>query len=171
MRDALSRREGNYQKWLGEAKKENCPAILLELAAALDDLGDYHNSKSIAEHCRKRAAEEQGKIDAENDRQRIIAEQKRKAQQKRIETITIISAMTVLLVLAITLLVSKVIIPWIDYRSAVTLIENGQYEEAIAAFEMLGDYKDAKEQTNTLARFAFRVSKSADLLLSSAYAL
>ena len=30
------------------------------------------------------------------------------------------------------------------YQQAVTLRENGQYEEAIAAFEKLGDYSDAE---------------------------
>ena len=33
-----------------------------------------------------------------------------------------------------------------EYNSAVMLAESGKYEEAIAAFELLGDYNDSKEQ-------------------------
>ena len=149
--DGLSRREANYRGWLKKAKQETHPEILLELAAAFDDLGEYQDSKNLAEHCRKRAADEQAKIDAENERQRVIAEQKRKAQQKRIKTVSIVAAAAIVLVAVVSALVTKVIIPGNAYKEAVALMENGAYQEAMVAFDALGAYKDSKDKKEECA--------------------
>lgn len=144
--DGLARREKDYRNWLEQAKKENDPNALKKLAQSFAGLGDYQDSRNLAEHCRKRASEEQAKIDAENERQRVIAEQKRKAQQKKIKTVSIVAAAAIVLVAAVSILVTKVIIPGNAYKEAETLLANGQYEEAIAAFEALGDFQDNTER-------------------------
>lgn len=46
-----------------------------------------------------------------------------------------------------------------DYKNAVSLYESGQYEEAIAAFEALGDYKDSADRI-----VACQLGMAADLL-------
>ena len=144
--DGLTRREKDYENWLEQAKKETNPDTLKKLVQNFAGLGEYKDSKNLAEHCRKRAAEEQAKIDAENERQRVIAEQKRKARQKRNKTIAIVVATCIALAVTVPLLVTKVIIPGNAYKEAVALMENGQYGEAIVAFEALGDFKDSVER-------------------------
>ncbi|MBP3685368.1 MAG: TIR domain-containing protein [Oscillospiraceae bacterium] len=144
--DGLARREKDYQNWLEQAKKETEPDTLKKLAVNFAGLADYKDSRNLAEHCRKRAADEQAKIDAEKERQRAAAEQKRKARQKRNKRIAVTTAACVVLVVAVTLVVTKVVIPGNAYKEAVALMENGQYGEAIVAFEALGDYKDSAEK-------------------------
>ena len=147
--DSISRREKDYQTWLEQAKTETEPKFLRDLADAFVSLYGYKDSKNLAEHCRKRAADEEAKLDAERERQRVIAEQKRKAQQKRNKTIGMIAVACVMLVIAITLVVTQSVIPGNHYEAAAALAENGQYEEAIAAFEALGNYKDSVQRVES----------------------
>jgi len=148
--NGLARREQDYEAWLAQAKKETSPDNLKKLADNFTSLREYKDSKNLAEHCRKRASDEQAKIDAENERQRLIAEQKRKAQQKRNKRIAVIAAACIVLVVIVSMVMTNIVIPGNDYKAAMTLKENGQYEEALLAFEALGDYKDAAEQVEIL---------------------
>ena len=140
--DGLTRREKDYENWLEQAKKETNPDTLKKLAQNFAGLGEYKDSRNLEEHCRKRAAEEQAKIDAENERQRVIAEQKRKARQKRNKTIVA----SIVLVVTVSLIVTKVVIPGNAYKNAIELMDAGNYVEAIDAFEALGNYQDSQEQ-------------------------
>ena len=144
--DGLARREKDYQNWLSQAKTETVPSHLLLLAENFVGLGVYQDSKNLAEHCRKCAAEEQAKIDEEKERQRVIAEQKRKAQQKRKKTITVIAATCVMLILVVALVFMKVIIPSKAYKEAEALLAQGDTNGAAEAFAELGDFKDAQER-------------------------
>ena len=60
--------------------------------------------------------------------------------KKRILSIAIPA---VIAVVAIFLVVTKVVIPNSNYNAAVELMNSGEYEQAIAAFEALGGYKDS----------------------------
>ena len=144
--DGLERREKEYQNYLRIAKNEENIDQLKQAEIFFRNNRAYKDSKNLIEHCQKRIADEQAKIDAENERQRVIAEQKRKAQQKRNKTIAMIAAACAVLAVAVVLLVTQVIIPGNAYKEAVALMENGQYEEAIVAFEVLGDFKDSVEK-------------------------
>lgn len=65
--------------------------------------------------------------------------------------------MVVLIVVCVVLLVTQVIMPlntYMKYRKAVSLMEQGSYEEAIAAFESLGTYKDADSRKSELEKMA-----------------
>lgn len=48
------------------------------------------------------------------------------------------------------LFVTKYLIPQHDYRSAQTLLEAGNREEAIEGFQALGDFRDSKERAQTI---------------------
>lgn len=63
------------------------------------------------------------------------------AEKKKlsIAIVAIIAVITIALVI-------KFVIPYINYNSAVSLMEDGKYEEAIAAFEAMGDYKDSVDK-------------------------
>lgn len=71
------------------------------------------------------------------------AEKKESKKRKKIAAIIIPA---VIICIAAFVLYSKVLVPSRNYNHAVTLLEDGQYESAIAAFEALGDYKDSAEQ-------------------------
>ena len=161
--NGLVRREKDYGNWLEQAKKETNPDTLKKLVQNFAGLGEYKDSRNLAEHCRKRAAEEQAKIDAENERQRMIAEQKRKAQQKQNKKIAVISAAAVVLAIVVALITTKIIIPANNYKEAETLLENGKTAEAAMAFGVMGDYKDARERSfEVWSKTASRETVSAD---------
>ena len=144
--DGCARREADYQKWVAIAKTSSDVEQLRDIGERLNGLADYADSKQYAALCRKRADEEQAKLDAEAERQRMSAEQKKKAQQKKNKTIAIIAAAAAVVVIVAALLVTKVVIPNAKYNDAVALMEAGEYEAAIAAFEALGGYKDSEDR-------------------------
>ena len=148
--DAISRREKDYQTWLEQAKTETEPKFLRDLADAFVSLYGYKDSKNLAEHCRKRAADEQAKIDAENNRLCLLAEQKRKAQQKRMKIIVILAAACIVLAVVMTLVVAKVVIPQNQYKQAETLLAEGDIHGAAIAFYAIGDYQDSQERSSEL---------------------
>ena len=142
----LRRREEAYCAWLEKSRSETSPNILSGLAEAFTGLGDYKDSRKLAEHCRKRAAEERAKIDTETARQKAIAEQKRKEATAKKKKLAVVIVVIIVVVVAAALLMTKVIIPGNAYKKAESLLANGQYEEASAAFEALGGYKDSQQR-------------------------
>ncbi len=83
-----------------------------------------------------------------NSRVDEIVEEKniKKAQTKKgMKRAGLIAAIAALCV-AVVLLTINVFIPSAKYNKALAKVENGEYMEAIATFEELGDYKDSSEQ-------------------------
>lgn len=82
------------------------------------------------------------------------ADQKEKQAQadkaKKVKTtkIAVIAAVATVVIIAAIIVISQVIVPSGNYNSAVTLMNEGKYEEAIAVFEGLGDYKDSSAKIN-----------------------
>lgn len=144
--DGQARREADYQGWLAAAKDEYNPQMLRKLAADFSGLGDYRDSRNLAQHCEKRAEEEQGRLDAEAEKQSLLAEQKKKERQKKNKTIAIIAAAAVAIVIIAKLVVTKAIIPGSHYKAAEELLAAGDYAGAVEAFGALGAYKDAPER-------------------------
>lgn len=137
--DGLTKREADYQSWLESAKNACRPQELLDLAKQFDGLAGYKDSKALAEHCRKRAEEELA-------RQKAIAEQKRKRATAKKKKLAVGIVVVLAVVVAAALLVTKVIIPENAYKKAESLLASGEFEEASAAFEALGGYKDSQQR-------------------------
>ena len=75
------------------------------------------------------------------------AEEKQKQESARKKrTMKIAAAVLVVIACAIAWCIPNVIIPNNKYQQAVALRENGQYDDAIAAFKALGNYGDAATQ-------------------------
>lgn len=144
--DGLCRREADYRSWQEKAKTETSPYVLRDLEKHFSALGDYEDSKNLAEHCRKRAAEEQVRVDAENERQRLIAEQKEKARRKRNKALVVGFLAVFVLAAAASMLFTKVIIPERTYKKAIALRDSGDYMGAVRTFREIPHYKDVKEQ-------------------------
>jgi len=68
------------------------------------------------------------------------------AAKKKTVKVLMVVVSAVCAVIAVTLLTTKVIIPNNQYNKAVSLMDAGKYEEAIAAFEAMDGYKDSAEQ-------------------------
>ena len=88
-----------------------------------------------------------------SERQRMLEKKKREAQKKRKKIIAIIVLVCIVLAVAVTLVVTKVIIPGKYYEAALVLEESGQYEDAAQlamAFGKAGNYKDARERSFAL---------------------
>ena len=79
---------------------------------------------------------------------RQAAEEKAAADAKRKKTAKIlkIAIPAVCAVIAIAALVKFIVIPTVKYNGAVSLMNAGQYEEAISAFEAMEGYKDSAQK-------------------------
>lgn len=111
---------------------------------------------------------------------RLCAEQKKRAEEatrlagqkarekaakaKKHMIIGAVAVAVIVLALVIVMVVTKVIIPAARYSEAEKLRDEGNYDAAIAVFEVLGYYKDAPEQiaqARTLKREAEEEAKNA----------
>lgn len=92
-------------------------------------------------------------LKAERD-QRLAAEQKKAAekkaaaaeQAKKTKKIAMIAAPIIIVAIVAVVLISNSLKQSSAYNAAVALAEAGQYDEAIAAFVGLGDYKDSADK-------------------------
>lgn len=90
----------------------------------------------MQKRCDERVAkEEQQKKEAE----------KAAAKAKKKKAIIAGAIGAVAAVVAGVVIIIQVVIPSVKYNSAVKLLESGQYDEAVAAFEAMGDYKDSAD--------------------------
>ncbi len=122
----------------------------------------------------RRLAEERAAREAAEQK---AAEERAAAQAKAKKTKKALAVTLPILLLLVAgfFLATKVLIPNSRYQKALELAEAGQYEEAIAAFEALGDYKDAPEQiertraAQTEARNAEAYAKALELAEAGQY--
>lgn len=133
----LRLQEEKYQQALALQNKGTENA--LEKAISLfTELGDFKDSTERIIACQNRIVQEK-------------AFEKETAQKKkRYKMLGIFAGTAAALVIVIALLATKVIIPEMQnrdaYQNAEALFENGQYDDAIDAFTLLGEYKDASDR-------------------------
>lgn len=121
----------------------SCGSDRERLLAALDiKTLRAHADEFAAEKVRK--AEEKAKRAAEAARLAAEERERRKKQLAKVRKWLAIAAAAAAVLVAALLVTTKVIIPNSKYNTAVKLLEEEKYDEALAAFEELGDYKDAK---------------------------
>lgn len=77
---------------------------------------------------------------------RNAEEKERKAKERKNKRLTVAFVLVVLIACVVGWFVVTRVIPNNKYQRAVALRENGQYDDAIAAFAELGDYSDAAQQ-------------------------
>lgn len=97
------------------------------------------NGYRDVEELRKQA--EQRRKECEN-----AEEKERKAKERKNRRLTVAFVLVVLIACVVGWFVVTRVIPNNKYQRAVALRENGQYDDAIAAFAELGEYSDANEQ-------------------------
>ena len=122
--DAANRREQYYQDIVTRMRSVSSVSDYESIIKELNKLENYKDCHTLAEQCRK-------KIEAKTK------------QRKKLTAIAIAAAIACL---AFVILLTQVIIPNSKYNAAIELIESGEYEEAITAFEALGGYKDSADK-------------------------
>lgn len=138
LQDAENVRENAYNdavKAMQEAGRSSYKWREAVQKLAREGLNGYRD----VEELRKQA--EQRRKECEN-----AEEKQRQESARRKKTLTIAAVVVVMIACAIAWCIPNVIIPNNKYQQAVALREEGQYDDAIAAFAELGDYGDTKTQ-------------------------
>ena len=111
-----------------------------------------HQDEPLCHSCQKKAAHlaalDLERLKTERDA-RLKAEQKKaaaKVRTKKATKIAMIAAPIIVVAIAAGMLISDNIQKNSAYGDAMELMDAGNYEEAITAFESLGNYKDSEEQ-------------------------
>ena len=152
-----------------EAACHRCGLCLADLLAV--DMGELKAARDAR-------LEEEARLAAEKaEAERLAAEKKaeaerlareeadRKAAERAAKTKKLLKILLPALAACIALVVIliKVLAPVSDYRKAVKMMEDGKYDEAIAAFEIMGDYKDSRHMiVQTLHNKACEQAKRGD---------
>ena len=136
---AKTKQEQDYQNACEMQNQAKEPEKFEEAASYFERIGDYQESRTRAEACKKEAAELR-------EKNRVAEEKAKEARKKRNRILGGVIAAGIAIAVAVTFLVQNVIIPAYDYNKALALMENGKYSEAITAFKAMGEYKDASEK-------------------------
>ena len=130
---------------------EDIPQALDKLHADAQKREDAEKARITAEY-RKFLTETEAKLEEEHPQRLKEAEEARKAEADRqrkakaAEKKIAIVAGIATAVIALALVIVNVIIPAVNYSKAEKLLAAGDYDNAIAAFAALGDYRDAAEK-------------------------
>ena len=135
-------REKEYQEWYTKAQTEHNTYLLKQLASRFERLGDYQDSRAMADFCRNRVKEEEAAEKEEEERQSrlYVQRQERAARRKKVIRITLV----VLLLLAIAgyFLAMKVIVPALQHQQARNYLNAGDYDTGYAMLEDLGKHDE-----------------------------
>lgn len=141
-------RQIHYEQLVRTARKYRDIKILTETANEFERLGDYENSREMAEYCRKRITEEKAKRNAESKVRDIDKERIAKGKKWYHIKLAMLNLSVVALVVVLTLLGNKLLKRPI-YNRAESLMSEGKYEEAIFYLEKAGRYKNSEELLET----------------------
>lgn len=114
-----------------------------------EQIPDWKDSRQQIGLCRKKIEELKEKAEAdrlEKLRQRELEYKEQEEFQKRFKKLAIISALLIVVILSALILLNYVIIPNSRYNRAVKLMEAGDYQNAIFAFQVLDGYRDSDEK-------------------------
>ena len=139
---------GETAEKLRAAKERLFSALRENIQRAKEE--DEKAKQALQENYRKFLADADDKafqlrVDAEAVHLRAIEAKKRAAKRKKI---TAVIATVTIVAIATVFIVTEVVIPGNKYDEALNMVENGQYEEAMAVFGELktAGYKDSAEQ-------------------------
>lgn len=138
LQDAENVRENAYNdavKAMQEAERSSYKWREAIQKLAREGLNGYRDVEELRKQAEQRRKE---CVNAE--------EKERKAKERKNKRLTVAFVLVVLIACVVGWFVVTRVIPENKYQKAWTLRENGQYDDAIAAFAELGDYSDAAAQ-------------------------
>lgn len=140
----LEEQERLYQRAIS-LLNNNDPSGALPL---LETLGDHRDSAALYRRI-KAELDEQERLREQEAREAAAAEELRAKKTSKIRKIAVRAAAVAAGVIAVTaaaVVIGNNVRMSQDYAHAVELRDNGEYDEAAAAFLRLGNYSDAEEQ-------------------------
>lgn len=135
-------REKEYQEWYTKAQTEHNTYLLKQLASRFERLGDYQDSRAMADFCRNRVKEEEAAEKEEQERQSRLYEQRQKRAARRKKVIRITLVVLLLLAAAGYFLATKVIVPALQHQQARNYLNAGDYDTGYAMLEDLGKHDE-----------------------------
>ena len=144
--EAQNRREQRYQSAVSLMKSAGDVPAYEKARDALKAMNGYKDSNDLAAKCQKEIDRLNEEKRQEEERQAAIRKKEAERAAKKKKTITAIVAAVAVVCIAAFFVVTKVIIPNNNYNAAVALMDSGDYEAAINAFEAMDGYKDSAEQ-------------------------
>ena len=136
-REEIKRKEDIYsraEKCMRLGTVEGCNSAI----RLYESIPGYRSSAAQISECRRKIEEIKAK---EAARQVAVEKAKKKAKK-----IAIIAAPIVCVCIAFVIVLTTFIIPNNKYNAAIELMDNKEYEEAIASFEALDGYKDSADK-------------------------
>lgn len=133
-----------YAKLLYQARNYRDIKVLTKTAEEFDKLGDYQNSREMAEFCRKRISEEQTKRNAETEMRKVQDRYKDRARKINMFKMILLAVGVVGLVILITV-TTNILTKGPTYNQAQSLMAEGQYEDAIFWLKRINGYKDSED--------------------------
>lgn len=110
----------------------------------LEIISGWKDSGELIDYCKQKI--EELKIKEENERlekeRQSEIEQREKIRKGK--KVKIVISIIIVIVLASVIIIKTLVIPPVRYQSALDLMEEKQYNDAISVFESLDDYKDSK---------------------------
>ncbi|MBO4863568.1 MAG: TIR domain-containing protein [Eubacterium sp.] len=141
--NAESKREKDYLSLCDQVDKAETELKLNNIVIGFERLEGYKDSDDRILDCKE-------KIKNIQREEFLKAQERRIAKNKKIKRICIISVAIAILIVACfigwNIYQTKVVIPEQKYQAASKLMKEQKYEEAIAAFEKLDNYKDSTEK-------------------------
>lgn len=134
----------HYSKLLYNARTYKDIRVLTETAEEFDRLGDYQNSREMAEFCRNRITEEETKRSEKEERNKQETQDKVRSRRKYHIRMAFINAGVVALVILITVLYNG---SRRDraYEQVMELIDSGEYEIAIQRLKKMDHIQNSEE--------------------------
>lgn len=143
--NALERQESTYNFRVSQMNAAKTISDYEKVRDLFKDMHGYKDTNALADKCQAevdRLKEEAERLDAARRK-----EAARQAKKKK-TVVTIVAAITMIVVVVVYMVVTKVVIPNINYCNAIALMNNGNYKEAIEEFEALDGYKDSTDRIN-----------------------
>lgn len=153
--DCLEKAEICRKDWIyndAKARISNAFSQIRSYEAAIEllkPIKDWKDADQLILACQHKIAEikveeEEKRIASEHlaEERRVLAEKARKRTRK----IVAISAAVVSISIIVALLTVYFVIPFVGYQKAVSLMENGEYADAIIAFTDLNNFMDSEEK-------------------------
>ena len=116
------------------------PISFLSAITQFEKISDYKDSAALIEKCQEMI----NTLQAREEERRLAAEESREKAKKTARIAALIVAVIVAVCIVILIVLTRVILPNARYNKAVALMEDGKYDEAIAAFLKTDGYKDSK---------------------------
>ena len=140
-----ARKDAIYITAKGEVDKNKSQAML-KAATLFTSIKGWKDAEMLARECEKKAeelaiVEEQARLAQERINAQKKKEEEKRKKRNKIIIVAVGSILTIALI--VYLLCVNYFIPNSKYNDAIDLMNNGEYESAIAVFEGILDYKDS----------------------------